>query len=733
MSRQPPALAAPVDIIVPVYRGLDETRACLESVRASSPRTAYRLIAINDAGPEPELTAWLRAAAAEGWLTLLENPENLGFVGTVNRGMALSETADVVLLNSDTEVVGDWLDRLVAAAYARPKVGSVTPFSNNATICSYPRFCEDNPLPSDVDLATLDQMFARENAGETVEIPTAVGFCMYIPRACLNDVGLFDQETFGKGYGEENDFCMRAMARGWTHLLAADTFVWHKGSVSFGAEHNVKRQLGLDTVRRLHPQYDALVHAHLAEDPARTARARVDLARLSSSPLPRILFLTHSRGGGTETHMGELAALGAGRARFLALRPGKGGLTLLEAYDKGESLRLWYRLPGDYEALRDLLRAIGIDRVHVHHMLGLDDRLMDLATDLECPLYFTAHDYYPLCPQITLTRADNRYCGEEGEDQCAACLRTQPAPGGVDIATWRRRFGAMLSRAERIIAPAASVAERYRRVFPDLDPVVAAHPDAETEPLDRSVEFQPPAPDEPLRVAVLGALSPMKGPDLLEETARLAATRGVKVEFRLIGFAYRALSAPGLKITGKYKPEDLPRLLADYDPHLVWFPAQWPETYSYTLSACLAAGLPVAATDLGAIAERLYGRPATWLLPWWASAAAWVSLLAGLREGRAPAETLAATRPPAAVPSSFVYTRDYLPTRASGSVAPRPPEWETHVYPRLKGRHAVLSRGGQMAVRALLALRSSPALAGLARRIPVSWQRRVKSWLLRES
>ncbi|MDP1249887.1 hypothetical protein Q6312_28420, partial [Klebsiella pneumoniae] len=78
---------------------------------------------------------------------MLENEENLGVVGTVTRGMALNTAPDVLLLNSDPVVANDWLDRIRQAAYGDARIASVTPFSNNATICSYPRFCEGNDLP----------------------------------------------------------------------------------------------------------------------------------------------------------------------------------------------------------------------------------------------------------------------------------------------------------------------------------------------------------------------------------------------------------------------------------------------------------------------------------------------------------------------------------------------------------------------------------------------------------
>jgi O-antigen biosynthesis protein len=122
------------------------------------------LVVINDCSPEPELVDYLNQFANDNKITLLHNDENLGFVGTVNRGMALHSDRDVLLLNSDAEVFNDWLDRISGCAYQETKIATITPFSNNATICSYPRFCEDNELLEDIKVNDLDLVFAKANA-----------------------------------------------------------------------------------------------------------------------------------------------------------------------------------------------------------------------------------------------------------------------------------------------------------------------------------------------------------------------------------------------------------------------------------------------------------------------------------------------------------------------------------------------------------------------------------------
>lgn len=268
-----------IDVIVPVYRGLAATRRCLEGLIAGAQRASFAIVAIDDASPEPGLATWLDELAAQGRIELLRNASNLGFVRTANRGLALHPDRDVVLLNSDAETANDWLDRLHACAYRERDVGTVTPFSNNATICSYPYEGWTDGMPGTLGLAELDRVFASVNAGRHADLPTAVGFCMYIRRACLDAVGAFDAEHFGRGYGEENDFCMRAAAAGWRSVLAADVFVFHEGAVSFSGERNALTTAATAALLERHPEYPRRIDEFHAADPLRPLRRAIDDAR----------------------------------------------------------------------------------------------------------------------------------------------------------------------------------------------------------------------------------------------------------------------------------------------------------------------------------------------------------------------------------------------------------------------------------------------------------------------
>ncbi len=296
-----------IDVIIPVYKGLLQTRRCIDSVLRSEQATPFEVVAIDDASPDPEISRHLRELAEQGRITLLRNEGNLGFVHSVNRGMALHPERDVVLLNSDTEVANDWLDRLRRCACGQPDVGTVTPFSNSATICSYPFEGWTKGVPGTLGLAALDRLFATANAGRTVDLPTAVGFCMYIRRTCLDRVGLFDASRFGRGYGEENDFCMRAASAGWRNVLAGDVFVYHEGAVSFSEERSALTESAGKTLADLHPDYVRKVREFAARDEASALRAAVDDARnaLGTDELRQLLFERIEERSVIKTRLGD--------------------------------------------------------------------------------------------------------------------------------------------------------------------------------------------------------------------------------------------------------------------------------------------------------------------------------------------------------------------------------------------------------------------------------------------
>ena len=249
------------------------------------------IIVIDDNSPEDAVSAYCEELTKRFGIQLLVNDENLGFVRAVNKGFIEAGDADIILLNSDTVVANDWAQRLQACAYREDSIGTVTPFSNNGTICSYPVFLTSNSLPKQWDTREMDRAFQSANTGSHYEIPTAVGFCMYIKRFCLNATGDFDEESFGQGYGEECDFSLRASAKGWKHVIAADVFVYHEGAASFASESTERKRRADAIMSILHPNYHALIGDFIARDPLYFLRKNVDAVRLNEKPADAINIL----------------------------------------------------------------------------------------------------------------------------------------------------------------------------------------------------------------------------------------------------------------------------------------------------------------------------------------------------------------------------------------------------------------------------------------------------------
>jgi glycosyltransferase involved in cell wall biosynthesis len=554
-------------------------------------------------------------------LTLIENSENMGFAASVNRGLEVHPERDVVLLNSDTEVANDWLDRLTAAAAGQvgdlphKGNGTVTPFSNHATICSFPKPDVDNRLPEGWTVAELDRIFRQANQGHRVRIPTAVGFCMYIRRDCWKDAGGFRAEVFGKGYGEENDFCMRALYKGWGHVLAADVFVYHAGATSFGAESTTRRQAAGRTLERLYPEYGRMIADHMRSDPAKRYRIAVSGWRLRHSGRPVILAVSHDLGGGVEQYLRELREMVAGEAEMLLLTPTSYGAVVLRNLDPEDDFTVALDVELDYAELVALLRYCGVTRLHIHHTAGHRLDLDRLRQDLGVPADFSVHDYTVICPQVTLTDAAGRYCGEPDAAGCNACLAARPPRPPSDIASWREKYAPLVNRADRVMAPSEDAAARMRRYFPRAKVMAVGHPG----PKETGVRRQESGArrEEELVIAVLGVMNVHKGIHRLRACAEAAQRDRLPLRFVLAGYEETRLSPRVLfNQTGPYRNEQLPGLLREMGAQVVWFPAQWPETFSYTLSVSLELGLPVVAPDIGAFAERLAGRSWTWIVPW---------------------------------------------------------------------------------------------------------------------
>ncbi|MDD2031070.1 methyltransferase [Pseudomonas sp. 39167] len=602
----PIARVRPITVILPVYKGIEMTKRCIEAAMPGILSVAdSKIIAINDCSPDEGMQVMLLELEAQ-WpnvLTVLENKVNLGFVKTVNRGMRQAGGADIVFLNSDVIVPDNWLERLTREAYIAPNIGTVTPFSNNATICSFPAFLYENEQAFGLNVTQIDKVFAGARL-PNVKAPTGVGFCMYVRRDCLDIIGLLNEEKFGRGYGEENDLCQRALKAGWFNVITPNLYAFHEGGVSFSSTKQALIENAFKAIAELHPNYHLDIQRFIAEDPVKAVRINRLVQLLSILNRPKVLQVSHEAGGGVKQHVEELSEALQANVYSLILNPcrGVGAVSLRMGTFPGAD-ELVFRGPEETSMLVALLKGCGVSFVHYHHSLGLSPAMFELPAKLGVEYALTVHDFYWLGGNPTLTNPAGIYPGQYSDDLLNPAF---PLPEGVSASGWRDQLRGFIENAKTVVFPSEYTLALYQQYYALHHPVVALHiedkrvPEATVRPISQKPRYT---------VGVLGALGKEKGADYLEQLAARAKVTKAPFDFKLLGFAYRELK--GVFTTGRYEAGDLKQLMAEHNLDLILFPAQWPETYSYTLSYALESGLPIIAPGIGAFPERLADREHT--------------------------------------------------------------------------------------------------------------------------
>ena len=606
-------------VVIPVHGGMAQMLACIDSVWAAGERP----LVIDDASPEPELASALDDLARRRRIRLIRNQRNLGFAATANLGMRSVPGRDVVLLNSDTLVASGWLEELRDTAYGAPDIGTVTPLSNDASILSYPDLQQRNPVPALADTLRLDALARRVNGGAAIEIPVGVGFCLYVKRVCLDDVGVFRDDVFAQGYGEENDFCLRARQRGWRHVAAVGAFVAHVGGHSFGSAARHLRARNEVLLERLHPGYGGLIDAHILADPLAEARRRLDLARWRRDRKRggrAVVLISHLAGGGVERQISASVAQHreAGH-RAIVVRPshapdGSHCATVSDGTANGFP-NLRYRLPDELPALQRLLMAERPLMIELHHLVGHHPSIVELIARLGLPYDVHVHDYAWLCARVALVGPSGRYCGEPEVSVCEACV----ADAGnlidedIPVAALRQRSARLLARARRVYTPSEDAAARIRSHFPRARPVARPHED------DAVVADVATTPDRGRsRICVIGAIGIHKGYQVVLDCARDAAERSLPLEFVVVGHTIddgRLMATERVFVTGEFAPEEAIPLIRAQHASLALLPSIFPETWCLSLGEAWRAGLSVAAFDIGAQAERIRRTGRGFLMP----------------------------------------------------------------------------------------------------------------------
>ncbi len=627
----------PPSIVIPVFNAFEEVRRCIDAVIENTTLPA-KLILIDDASPDPRIVPLLKSYTHLPDVVLVRNEKNLGFTRTVNRGMAMAD-GDVILLNSDTQVTPRWLENMRSAAYKDPRIATVTALSDNIGAFSVPE-AGTNTLPAWLGRDSLGRLLSGVSRFIYPQTPTGNGFCMYVKRAALDDLGLFDAESFPRGYGEENDFSMRALKKGWKHVIDDATFVFHERSASFGTEKIRLIRDSYAKIRAKHPEYDAFVgefsgSARMLQvrKTIRQALSQAETAAAKTFPtavgLPRICYVIHggATGGTPQTnedlmtavsHQFETYLLDCDYETITLRRYQNGEYTLLEKWVLPRKISPLDFGRDDYDAvMQAVLVQYAFDLVHIRHLYKHTLGLPEVAARLNVPVVLSFHDFYYVCPTINLVDEKGKYCAGEctkGDGECPLPFNVPRFPKLKHqwVYAWRDKVRAMFPHVDAFVTTCEDAKQLYVKTFPELEShafAVIEH-GRDFERQDRSAAV--PQKGGVLKILIPGQLTQHKGADFI------AALRDLDRQAQRLQFEFLGNLPPRYQHLGHwhgtYKREEFQDRVKDIGCHVMGIFSIWAETYCHTLSESWACGVPVLGSGYGALGERIKKHGGGWIV-----------------------------------------------------------------------------------------------------------------------
>jgi GT2 family glycosyltransferase/glycosyltransferase involved in cell wall biosynthesis len=612
-------------IIVPIYDAVEATTGCLQALENTlASESNYQVVLVDDASPDPRIRILLEEWSKQTNCVhqIVRRSKNGGFIQTVNEGFNLTMGDDVVLLNSDTQPIGEWLSELRHAVAANPAIGIVFPATNNASIFSVPIIDDAYQL---IGESLADSMKERFH-GCLLSTPTAVGFCMFIRKQVINEVGMFET-AFGRGYGEENDFCMRARSKGFQIAWVPSSVVLHEGGASMVEAGVIK--LGAISVpenerllRRRHPEYEKDIQEtefrrRLSNLISAIERCILEVVIAKFPPVIHVLHLPPDPEyvGGIEKHVRELSTYQKQLGPVVLAFPAHGFVRLRIQFAKNSIdldthvVREAFGNSVDSSTGDQFSRVLALFRpryVHIHSLIGFTLQLTEQLAQKRIKTVLTIHDYYLASPDVTLMTPIPKDVHHSQE------LNHFFGKARWNSATWATQGRKAIEATTIVVSPSATARlELEQRLGWSISNIVVlGHPLAEKIESSIDQATNPGSKQKERSVVFLGSVHKIeKGAERVNRLTAELVNHDITVHFLGSakpdwgGAVWR--NSPLVRYHGRYLQDAVSQRLVDCSPSLGILVSPWPETWSYTLTELWSAGVPVAVGKVGAPAERV--------------------------------------------------------------------------------------------------------------------------------
>lgn len=607
----------PIDIIIPVYNGFNYLDDLFKSIKNST-KINYRIIIADDKSTDNRVIPFLSNLDFKDdnyckEIILLKNDENLGFVKTVNKASKYIKN-HFVLLNTDVTLPKMWLERLIKPFFiSDKKISSITPFTNSGVYFSYPIFKENNDLVNNFSFEEIDSAFMNINSTFTKNhiIHSGMGFCMAVNYDCWTDIGDFDDILFDRGYGEENDWCFRAINKGYINIICSNLFVYHKHSGSFGDERNELLAKHFKILADKYPKEIEMCREYDNIDHLKIYRLYAGFNLLKNKK-NNLLFIDFDLDGGGAYFYAKNKLY-----EFINLNY---NIILLKHNYPHNSIKLsFFNINSSDEIYLNnimeidwIFNNINIDYIFINNLLFMDSpSLIYLFNIIEknkknYKIEYVFHDFLSICQSYFLINDKNIYCGIPEIDKCNKCIKNNNNifEKDINMNVYRSKWKRFFSVCDILTCFSNSSYNLISKIYDTNKLRVIPH----KVMVKYDLKYNPNWNKKILNIGFFGLFNMTKGSKIMLELDNKLKLSGLKYKIKLFGGIednYNRKKHRNMEYMGKYDKNNIAELLNKNNIDVVIFPSVWPETFSYVVQELMETGVYIICFNLGAHAERI--------------------------------------------------------------------------------------------------------------------------------
>lgn len=521
----------------------------------------------------------------------------------------LDTSKELIVLNTQIILTPDWIDRLNSVLHSFINIGTVSPLSKTELTVQGIDLKRIESLPEEY-VATI--LLACE-CTEFPEVTQNDFNCILIRQELLQNVGIPEKEVLYNSQKAKKWF-EECRQLGWIHNVC--TTVLMSCSDALECCNDVFTQYGKYLLDKF--TENLCLFFTLQLDNGRKCILHYLLADFQEGMSNNV--------GGTQFHVADLVEYQRYSYNvFVLARDGE--YLRLSEYVNDNKVRFdfWVGKISDnitfydkryYEICGLILKCFSIDLVHIHHTLWMTLDIFSVAQEREIPIVLSIHDFYFACPILKMINPEGKMCDRQSCSQdCEKCLSENKGilNGSRYLEKYRKEYKKVIEASQIIIHPSADTIEIMSQFYPEIRKKAVEIGHGIVLPKRRKEHDYGHAKK---RIAFIGGISDIKGGPLIYD---LVKNNCMQYEWYIMGgISYRPLyhlEQSNLHKTGWYKRYEIYDLLLDNEIDIVCILSTVAETFCYTLSEALAVGIPVLATDVGALGSRMKGKTSGWLVP----------------------------------------------------------------------------------------------------------------------